>query len=572
MTLPATGARTLAMFQRTKWMGCNVQPLLQPITSILGSYRCPQCATIQKRAATQNCVNRNRELSEYTSGRWLFNESIRLLERRLAFNVDELKKAAARALGRPATEVKSLLKLLEGGFNRVFEITMEDGTSILARLPYPSTRPRRLAVASEVATMDFVRAHGIPTPQILGYAMHDNPVGSEYILMEKLPGKPIGDAWVDLSEQQRLQVLYDVVQLEAKLFDIKLPASGSIYYNKDLEPGSPMLDIEGFGSKFCVGRYTGLRWWFGTRQDLKTDRGPHSEPLRALQAPAEKELAWIHEYGRPRYPFRRQHREAFNYEKQDPSVHTKSLQDYLHISPHMLPKNPELLRPILRHPDVQPNNIFISEDFRISGLIDWQHSVALPTFLAAGIPNSFQNYNDAESRSFSPPQRPTGLDPMDDTERSRVLEEYRRRYIHFYYLGFTQRLNERHWLALEDEMDILRRRMFDHAGEPWEELDKLTSLNTGGNTKTCPVSFAQEEAERIDALDNLHREADGDVENINDLIGIGSDGWTTNELFEDAKIKAAEIREQALASANDDTWLRETSERHWPFDNFDEED
>ncbi|KAK1910226.1 hypothetical protein P3342_006499 [Pyrenophora teres f. teres] len=30
-----------------------------------------------------------------------------------------------------------------------------DGTSVLARLPYPSTQPRRLAVASEVATMNF---------------------------------------------------------------------------------------------------------------------------------------------------------------------------------------------------------------------------------------------------------------------------------------------------------------------------------------------------------------------------------------------------------------------------------
>jgi len=55
--------------------------------------------------------------------------------------------------------------------------------------------PWRLAVASEVATMDFVRAHGIPTPRILGYAIDENPVGLEYILMEKLPGRPIGDAW-----------------------------------------------------------------------------------------------------------------------------------------------------------------------------------------------------------------------------------------------------------------------------------------------------------------------------------------------------------------------------------------
>jgi hypothetical protein len=77
---------------------------------------------------------------------------------------------------------------------------MKDGTSVLARLPYPSTLPRRLAVASEVATMDFVRTYCILTPHVFGYAVNENPVGSEYILMKKLSGQPIGD-WYDFSEE-----------------------------------------------------------------------------------------------------------------------------------------------------------------------------------------------------------------------------------------------------------------------------------------------------------------------------------------------------------------------------------
>jgi aminoglycoside phosphotransferase (APT) family kinase protein len=101
-----------------------------------------------------------------------YNENLRLSERRLIFNVAELMKAAANSINKPE--------------------------SVIARMPYPSTLPRRLAVASEVATMNFVRAHGVPTPRILGYAINENPVGSEYILMENLPGRPIGDAWFDL--------------------------------------------------------------------------------------------------------------------------------------------------------------------------------------------------------------------------------------------------------------------------------------------------------------------------------------------------------------------------------------
>jgi hypothetical protein len=203
-----------------------------------------------------------------------YNENKRLAERHLCFNIDELKKAAASSINKPESDVKSLQKLAEGGFNRVFEVCMKDGTSVLARLPYPSTLPRRLAVASEVATMNFVRAHGIPTPRILGYAIDENPVGSEYILMEKLPGRPIGDDWYNLSEQQRLQVLHDIVRLESKLFNIHLPASGSIYYAHDLKLNTPNVSIPGAGDQFCVGPYTGLRWWYGKRENLELDRGP----------------------------------------------------------------------------------------------------------------------------------------------------------------------------------------------------------------------------------------------------------------------------------------------------------
>lgn len=107
-----------------------------------------------------------------------YNEKLRLAKRKLYFNVEELKKAAARTVNQPASNVKSLTKFAEGSFNQIFGLDIEDGTSILARLPYPSTLPRRLTVASDVATMYFVCGHVVPTPRILGYNVDENPVGS----------------------------------------------------------------------------------------------------------------------------------------------------------------------------------------------------------------------------------------------------------------------------------------------------------------------------------------------------------------------------------------------------------
>lgn len=181
---------------------------------------------------------------------------------------------AAKSVSRPISDVKSCHKFAEGGFNRVFQISMGDGSSILARLPYPSTLPRRLSVASEVATLAFIRAHDIPAPRVLGYSIDGNAVGTEYILMEKLPGKAIGDAWFDFTEQERLKILHEIVQLEAKLFAISLPASGSIYYSRDLSSGTPRIGIPGYDNEFCIGPYAALRWWFSERGDLDIDRGP----------------------------------------------------------------------------------------------------------------------------------------------------------------------------------------------------------------------------------------------------------------------------------------------------------
>ncbi|KIW79496.1 hypothetical protein Z517_06108 [Fonsecaea pedrosoi CBS 271.37] len=73
---------------------------------------------------------------------------------------------------------------------------MKDGSEVLAPLPYLSTKPCRFAIASEVATLDLVRAAGVTAPKILYYSTDaQNPVGADSMIMEKLRGRPIGDMY-----------------------------------------------------------------------------------------------------------------------------------------------------------------------------------------------------------------------------------------------------------------------------------------------------------------------------------------------------------------------------------------
>ncbi|EFR04013.1 phosphotransferase enzyme family protein [Nannizzia gypsea CBS 118893] len=349
--------------------------------------------------------------------------------------------------------------------------------------------PRRLTVASEVATLAFVRARGIPTPRVLGYSAHDNPVGVEYILMEKLPGRPIGNAWFSLPEKDTLKDLHEM--------------------------------------------------------------------------------------------------ETLGYKKQDPEEHSNSQFEYLQLAPYLTPKIPKLNLPILRHPDIQPNNIFISEDFKITGLIDWQHSLVLPMFLAASIPQSFQSYGDEQFTHLIPPQLPKGINTMNADEHAIACEQFRRRHVHFFYLRFTQKLNKSHSEALEKKFGLIRHRLFDNAGNPWEGLNtplqvdiaqvsqvwsKIAAVRSDGSLPACPVEISEQDAQKRAALGDLLRDVDSELEQINGFLGVGSDGWTSNELFEQSKERARLIKAEGLAAVDDDPWLRRMTEQHWPFDDYNEDE
>lgn len=90
----------------------------------------------------------------YTSGRWVWDEEQQLRDRYKPFNVSELRKIAAKTLG--SHGVVSMVKLAEGGYNKVFRLIMNDGKRVLARIPNSNAGPTFYTTASEVATMELV--------------------------------------------------------------------------------------------------------------------------------------------------------------------------------------------------------------------------------------------------------------------------------------------------------------------------------------------------------------------------------------------------------------------------------
>ncbi|KAJ5629939.1 hypothetical protein N7528_003596 [Penicillium herquei] len=124
----------------------------------------------------------------YTSGRWLRNDKFERQARYIDVNFELLCRKVIE-ISNGAESIVSCEKK-EGGFNRVFIFTMDDGSRVIARLPFVISGPARLTTASEVATIHYLETNtSIPVPKIL--AWNDdatNDIGSEYIIMECMPG------------------------------------------------------------------------------------------------------------------------------------------------------------------------------------------------------------------------------------------------------------------------------------------------------------------------------------------------------------------------------------------------
>ncbi|OJD21352.1 hypothetical protein ACJ73_07308 [Blastomyces percursus] len=403
-----------------------------------------------------------------------FNEELRRTERRLRFDVDALANAICLSVNRPLTDLAAIAKLTEGGFNRVLQAIFNDDYTIIARLPYRITVPKHYAVASEAATLDFLRSQGIAVPKVLGYSsVKTNPISVEYLLLEKLDGTPLGDQWFTMDTTTRVRMMRQIVDLEEKLLNIPLPASGN---------------------QIVVGPTAQFEWWYRERALLNVDRGPC-----VLQQNVKSSF----------------------FKKISPPEHIRHLSNYLKLTPHLdIPPSHRFSRPVLRHPDFSPNNILVNSSGKIH----------------------FQNWGDPLSETLAKPEvkLPDNFQALGREEQRTIQETMRRRIVHFYYAALTMRHLPDHFDALRNENAMLRAKLFERAGAPWEgdSLSLKYAITQarrnwpmtlpGDKDKAehieCPVTYSEEETRQC--VDEHSREVEKiqELDEMRELIGTDALG------------------------------------------------
>lgn len=219
------------------------------------------------------------ELFRYTKGRFLRDEARQLAERYVPFNVAALKDVAVSAGG--AQRVISIAKLDENQWHRDLNFRLDNGNTVIARLPTRVAPLPQYNIPNQVATTEYVRTRlGIPTSNILAYSADTdperNPVGTPYILIENPKGMNLSLVWDELSDTLKDALLVEWVKMESRLMEAISDGYGSIFYRKDV-PAERAYDLYTGDQKeedFVIGPDMDKQLWDDGRRDLDINRGP----------------------------------------------------------------------------------------------------------------------------------------------------------------------------------------------------------------------------------------------------------------------------------------------------------
>ncbi|KZF20427.1 kinase-like protein [Xylona heveae TC161] len=517
---------------------------------------------------------KSENLFRQTSGRWLWNEAHQMSQHTRSFNESALKEVAARAMGiNPSSHRIRIKKLAEGASNKVF-VAAEQGRRLIIKMPDPLV-PEHFITASEVATMEYMRSEiGIPVPEVLAWSISsDNPVGCEYIIMEEVPGIALNTTWHSLDVDQKFAIVDQILSLQTRLLQGSSGFSGygSLYFTEDaitlgLSKRQPVMAK--VPPRFCLGPLANNDFSDKRLKMAGVDGGPWHLPKDYLTAVAE---SFITKVKTSQHELERGHflKEPFSFavntcSDTSPAAAIELLKQYEAAVPYLVSCYQEpvnLSRPALWHRDLHSGNIFVAPSGKITGIIDWQGTVALPLFLQARIPQ----FLAVESGSLLL-ELPDGFDSMTEPEKKRIWNNYRQSMLQQYYLSslpdvapeVSQILEGDPFASIRQlvtilgggsfsrETDVLvLRELLIHIQRTWPEMHSRIS-----SPPPCPISIGPNELRQHRIDGRRWNEFKDLLQHYN--IPVAREGWVPKEEFEMQKRQLKVVLKDILNSLEDE--------------------
>lgn len=254
--------------------------------------------------------------------------------------------------------------------------------------------------------------------------------------MEKVQGVQLYDHLAKLDKKPWIQFTSDLVKMEKRLTDAELSDLGSLYFERDLPPGTKktsmrLIDKNGTNVNhdgICIGPSVDRRFWRGERTNMQTDRGPWDSLPDYTRAIIDCEIQWLRSHTKPHpkdSPLFRSDREN------DPQTHIHLLEKYALVVDALVPRA-DLCTFRLWHPDLHLSNILISgpDLGNVAGVIDWQEACIDPLLVVGSVPD-FMGYPGGKyvpqtsppGKATPDPVLPEIFDELDAIEKQKAEAE-----------------------------------------------------------------------------------------------------------------------------------------------------
>lgn len=260
--------------------------------------------------------------------------------------------------------------LTEGAFNKIYTVDIKSPSLVKSYIFRVSLPVEPLdKIRNEVAILDYIKRHTtIPVPTVFAHdSSSDNELGFEWILMEKVPGKPLRDIWSSLSDNSKVVITREIA-------NYILQMRKNCVFDKI---GGLYRDVNG---EFTIGSIVTQFMFMGSRRQLLSrNRGPYHHDSEFVRALIDMQIADIH-------LLQTMEAEDPNFDEdllEDGPRIIQVMKDMLSLVPVIFPRDElnEPLRTILHHPDLSLNNIMIDSDtLQITGIIDWECTNASPSW------------------------------------------------------------------------------------------------------------------------------------------------------------------------------------------------
>ncbi|CAG8930104.1 unnamed protein product [Penicillium salamii] len=317
---------------------------------------------------------------------------------------------------RPSSTIEVTF-LAQGAFNKLYDVKIDDEAFII-RISLPVDPSHK--VASEVATIDWIHlTTSLPVPRVITYqSSPDNLIGFEWILMTKMPGKPLADVWKSLSIpfDVKSRLVKELAANLACLFRNQLQGIGNIHRkSSELEQSqsaeqtsltvSPdtaktarlaeSVSNDSSGNSYDVGRIVSMQFFWGSHIHQNVFRGPFQSSqdlLLARLALNENDCQSTLEQHSAK------HTEDLDSddenEVEDATNALKRIERLKSILPLFFPttsdsglSEPSVMEPsCLSHDDLSRHNILVDESGNLTAVIDWECVSALPLWKSCDYP------------------------------------------------------------------------------------------------------------------------------------------------------------------------------------------